>query len=93
MKVKATNAYKELKLKAVELGRVPEEGEIFEIKNEKFSYLNGNNKYKKVFVEKVEEKQKELILESKEEKIILEPRDNKELDEILKEDNKKGKNK
>lgn len=86
MKVKATNAYKELKLKAVELGRVPEEGEIFEIKNEKFSYLNGNNGYKKVFVEKVEEKQKE-------EKIILEPKDNKELDEILKEDNKKGKNK
>lgn len=81
MKVKATNAYKELKLKAVELGRVPEEGEIFEIKNEKFSYLNGNNNHKKVFVEKVEEKQ------------ILEPKDNKELDEILKEDNKKGKNK
>lgn len=86
MRVKATNAYKELKLKAVELGRVPEEGEIFEIKNEKFSYLNGNNGHKKVFVEKVEEKQKE-------EKIILEPKDNKELDEILKEDNKKGKNK
>ena len=77
MKVKATKAYKELKLKAVELGRVPEEGEIFEIKNEKFSYLNGNNKHKKVFVEK----------------LILEPKDNKELDDILKEDNKKGKNK
>ena len=86
MKVKATNAYKELKLKAVELGRVPEEGEEFEIKNEKFSYLNGNNEHKKVFVEKVEEKQKE-------KELILEPKDNKELDEILKEDNKKGKNK
>ena len=86
MKVKATKAYKELKLKAVELGRVPEEGEVFEIKNEKFSYLNGNNNYKKVFVEKIEEKQKE-------EKLIFEPKDDKELDEILKEDNKKGKNK
>lgn len=59
MKVKATNVYEELKLKAVELDRVPKAGEVFEIKNEKFQFLNGNNNYKKVFVEKIEEEKKE----------------------------------
>ncbi len=60
MKVRATNAYEELKLKALELDRVPKAGEEFEIKNEKFQFLNGNNNFKKVFVEKVEEEKKEL---------------------------------
>ncbi len=59
MKVRATNAYEELKLKALELDRVPKAGEEFEIKNEKFQFLNGNNNYKKVFVEKIEEEKKE----------------------------------
>lgn len=59
MKVRATNAYEELKLKALELDRVPKAGEEFEIKNEKFQFLNGNNNFKKVFVEKIEEEKKE----------------------------------
>lgn len=67
MKVKATNAYEELKLKAVELDRVPKAGEVFEIKNEKFQFLNGNNSYKKVFVEKTEEDAKENIKENENE--------------------------
>lgn len=77
MKVKATNKYKELKLKAVELGRIPKEGEIFEIKNEKFSMLNGNNKYKAIFVEKLNENKEQT----------------NEVDKILNGKNPKGKNK
>lgn len=98
MKVVATKVYEELKLKAIELERIPKEGEIFEIKNEKFAFLNGNNPHKKVFVKKVNE-----TLQNKEEldKFLIEDfteqkeNDNskKELDEVLKDKNPKGKNK
>ena len=55
MKVKATNQYKLLNLKDKELERVPEEGEIFEISEERYKYLTRENKYNIAFVEKVEE--------------------------------------
>lgn len=67
VKVKATNAYKKNNLKNgnetlviedSELGRVPEEGEIFEVSEERFNKLNGNNAYGLVFVEKIEEEVK-----------------------------------
>lgn len=62
VKVKATNAYKKNSFKLViedsELGRVPEEGEIFEVSEERFNKLNGNNAYGLVFVEKIEEEVK-----------------------------------
>lgn len=58
MKVIATKAYEELKVKAVETNSIPKEGEEFEIKNEKFAYLNGNNPYKAIFVKKAEKEEK-----------------------------------
>nr|DAK99446.1 MAG TPA: transporter associated domain protein [Caudoviricetes sp.] len=55
MLVKATNKYKELNLQDKELKRIPEEGEIFEVSNERFKVLTKDNEFKEVFVEKVEE--------------------------------------
>lgn len=55
MLVKATNKYKELNLQDKELQRIPEEGEIFEVSNERFNVLTKDNEFKEVFVEKVEE--------------------------------------
>ncbi len=55
MLVKATNKYKELNLQDKELKRIPEEGEIFEVANERFKVLTKDNEFKEVFVEKVEE--------------------------------------
>ncbi len=54
MKVKATKAYKELKVRDKELGRTPEEGEIFEVSEERAKILMGDNAYKTAFVELVE---------------------------------------
>ncbi len=55
MLVKATNKYKELNLKDNELGRIPKEGEQFEVTKERFKVLTQTNKFNVVFVEKVEE--------------------------------------
>lgn len=55
MKVKATNKYKELNLIDNELGRMPEEGEEFEVSEERFKVLAETNKFNEVFVEKVDE--------------------------------------
>ena len=55
MLVKATNKYKELNLKDNELGRIPKEGEQFEVTEERYKVLTQTNKFNAVFVEKVEE--------------------------------------
>ncbi len=55
MLVKATNKYKELNLKDNELGRIPNEGEEFEVSKERYKVLTQTNKFNAVFVEKVEE--------------------------------------
>ena len=55
MKVKATNKYKELNLIDNELVRMPEEGEEFEVSEERFKVLTETNKFNEVFVEKVDE--------------------------------------
>ena len=55
MLVKATNKYEELNLKDNELGRIPKEGEQFEVTEERHKVLTQTNKYNAVFVEKVEE--------------------------------------
>lgn len=55
MLVKATNKYKELNLKDNELGRIPEEGEKWEVTEERYRVLTQTNKFNTVFVEKVEE--------------------------------------
>ena len=55
MLVKATNKYKELNLKDNELGRIPKEGEQWELTEERYKVLTQTNKYNAVFVKKVEE--------------------------------------
>lgn len=55
MKVRATKKYEELKVDDAELKRRPKAGEEFEVSKERFDVLNGNNTYKEIFVEKVEE--------------------------------------
>lgn len=55
MLVKATNKYEELNLKDNELGRIPKEGEQFEVSKERYKVLTQINKFNTVFVEKVEE--------------------------------------
>lgn len=65
-KVRATNAYRVNKadngepliIEDSELGRVPVEGEIFEVTEERFNKLIGNNIYGLVFVEEVVEEKK-----------------------------------
>lgn len=53
MRVKATNKYKELNLQDNELGRIPAEGEEWEVTEERYNVLTKTNKYNAVFVEKV----------------------------------------
>ena len=55
MKVKATDKYEKLNLQDNELGRIPKEGEEFEISKERYEVLTKTNKFNVVFVEKVEE--------------------------------------
>lgn len=63
MKVRATNKYKELNIKDNELGRIPTEGEEFEVSEERYEVLTKTNKFNTIFVEKVEEiKEKETVI-------------------------------
>lgn len=55
MLVRATDKYEKLNLKDNELGRIPKKGEDFEVSEERFEVLTKTNKYKAVFVERVEE--------------------------------------
>lgn len=55
MLVRATDKYEKLNLRDNELGRKPKKGEQFEVSKERFEVLTKTNKYKAVFVEKVEE--------------------------------------
>lgn len=54
MLVRATDKYEKLNLKDNKLGRIPKKGEEFEVSEERFKVLTKTNKYKTVFVEKVE---------------------------------------
>ena len=56
MKVKATDKYQKLNVQDNELKKIPAEGEEFEITEERYRVLTGQNKFNEVFVEKVEEK-------------------------------------
>lgn len=58
MLVKATNKYKELNIVDKELNKIPEEGEEFEVTEERYKVLTKTNQYKVVFVEKVETENK-----------------------------------
>ena len=55
MKVRATNKYQELGVTDEKIGRIMQEGEVFEVDEARFKVLNGANGYKVKFVEKVEE--------------------------------------
>ena len=55
MLVRATDKYEKLNLRDNELGRKPKKGEEFEVTEERFKVLTETNKYKEVFVERVEE--------------------------------------
>lgn len=58
MKVIATNMYEVLNKKAKELNRIPAAGETFEIADDKFELLHGNNQHNAIFVEKYVEPEK-----------------------------------
>lgn len=69
MKVKATKQYQELQVSDSVLGRIPEEGEIFEITTERYKLLT-HNSYGVKFVEEIlEEIDKEAEKEVETEKI------------------------
>lgn len=55
MLVEATNKYEKLKLKDKELGRIPKEGEKFEVSKKRYEVLTKTNKFNEVFVKEVEE--------------------------------------
>ena len=55
MLVEATNKYEELKLKDKELGKIPKEGEKFEVSKKRYEVLTKTNKFNEVFVKEVEE--------------------------------------
>lgn len=55
MKVKATGEFKRIGVNPKELDYVPEEGKEFEVSEERFDVLRGNNPYKAVFVEEIKE--------------------------------------
>ena len=55
MKVKATNNYEKFNVEDKELKRIPKEGEVFEVTEERYKVLSGENKWKVAFVEEVKE--------------------------------------
>ena len=55
MKVRATDKYEKLNLKDNELNRIPKAGEEFEVTKERYEVLTKTNRFREVFVEKVEE--------------------------------------
>lgn len=59
MKVKATGEYQKRNITDGEQGRILQEGEIFEVSEERFNVLNGNNAFGLVFVERLEDEKKE----------------------------------
>lgn len=70
MKVKATAEYQKRNVLDKELGYIPAEGDVFEVTEERYNILNGNNAHNVVFVEKVEEEKEEMV-EVKEEKKVV----------------------
>ena len=73
MKVVATEMYAKLGKKAVELNKIPEAGEVFEIADNKFELLNGHNQYNAIFVERYEKPVKAEVIEIEEVKEETKP--------------------
>lgn len=55
MKVKATKEYVNRNLKDKDLDKIPKEGEVFEVTDDRYKVLHGNNPWNAIFVEKVNE--------------------------------------
>lgn len=72
VKVIALDAFKKNNIKAKELDRIPNDGEVFEVSEERLQILLGNNPYKKVFVKVLEEPKIEKPKKKVVEKAILE---------------------
>lgn len=72
VKVIALDAFKKNNIKAKELDRIPNDGEIFEVSEERLQILLGDNPYKKVFVKVLEEPKIEKPKKKVVEKAILE---------------------
>ena len=70
MLVKATKMSSKLNVSIKELHRIAYEGEEFEVSPARFTVLSGANRYKAVFVEKVNEKAKTTEVE---EQPVVEP--------------------
>lgn len=58
MLVKATDKYEKLNIQDNELGKIPKQGEEWEISEERYNVLTKTNKYNTVFVEKVVRRKK-----------------------------------
>lgn len=63
MKVKATGEFKRLGVNPKELDYIPEEGKVFEVSEERFKVLKGNNAYRTEFVKEIEVAKKEVKTE------------------------------
>ena len=72
VKVIALDAFKKNNIKAKELDRIPNDGEIFEVSEERLQILLGDNPDKKVFVKVLEEPKIEKPKKKVVEKAILE---------------------
>lgn len=59
MKVKATGEYQKRNITDGVLGRIPQKDEVFEVTEERFDVLNGNNAFGLIFVERLEDEKKE----------------------------------
>ena len=53
MLVKATNQYEKLNVEDKELKRIPKKGETFEVTEERYKVLSGENKWKVAFAEEI----------------------------------------
>lgn len=71
-KVIALDTFKKNNIKAKELDRIPNDGEIFEVSEERLQTLLGDNPYKKIFVKVLEEPKIEKPKKKVVEKAILE---------------------
>ena len=55
MKVKATDKFIKHNVNPKELDHIPTDGEKFEVSDERFKILTGDNRFNEVFVEEVKE--------------------------------------
>lgn len=67
MLVRATDEFMKKGVKPKELKRIPKAGTEFEIEEDRYDLLSGNNKFKVKFVEKVEEEVPKVTIEEVEE--------------------------